>query len=195
MSPKADRDLSCSTQRVGGTGTAHLSAVPKQREQQGTAGTYCHFFLIVVFRALGIGTYENAIFHLAEQTVLFRRLGTTGTLFHFSIEIVFWNMGMRVSENDLLSINEKGALIPRLGITQKRGDKPSLIYTGLAFGLNRLGLLISNQTFWGSHMGEPVLAEAVCATLVPPTVKRRAGNLILIAFFISNLTPGGWDLA
>jgi len=76
MSLKADRDLSCSTLRVCGTGTAHFTAVPEQQEQQGTAGTACCFALEVLFRSTGTSTSETDLFPIEEKRILFPNLGT-----------------------------------------------------------------------------------------------------------------------
>ena len=62
MNLKADRDLFCSTQRVGGTGTAQFTAVPEQQEQQGTAGTDGCNNLGSLFRSKGTSVWEDNSF-------------------------------------------------------------------------------------------------------------------------------------
>jgi hypothetical protein len=76
MSLKADRDLSCSTLRVGGTGTAHFTAVRELWEQQGTAGTACRFTLEVLFRSMGTSAWENDLFPILGKGILFPGYGT-----------------------------------------------------------------------------------------------------------------------
>jgi len=76
MNLKRDRDLSCSTLRVCGTGTAHFTAVPEQWEQQGTAGTAGRFTLDILFRSMGTRIPENDYFSIAGKRVLFPSSGT-----------------------------------------------------------------------------------------------------------------------
>jgi hypothetical protein len=61
---------------VCGTGTAHFTAIPEQREQQGIAGTGYIFPLEMLFPRIGTGSPKNDHFSTAGKRVLFPGLGT-----------------------------------------------------------------------------------------------------------------------
>jgi hypothetical protein len=71
-----DRDLSCSSLRERGTGTAHFTAIPEQREQQGIAGTAGRLTLDILFRSMGTCSSKNDHFSTVGKKVLFPNLGT-----------------------------------------------------------------------------------------------------------------------
>ena len=76
MSLNPDRELSCSTLRVCGTGTDHFTSIPEQREQMGIDGTDDGFTLKSLFRGLGTDGRKKGAFSVAENKHLFPRLGT-----------------------------------------------------------------------------------------------------------------------
>jgi len=76
MSLNPDRELSCSTLRVCGTGTDHFTSIPEQWEQMGIDGTGAGFTLKSLFRGLGTDGRKKGAFTMAENRHLFPKLGT-----------------------------------------------------------------------------------------------------------------------